>query len=98
MHNYWEDAPPLQVASSPVKWLALTKPSANEMLVVVASWSPRSVTAELRIRPQASGLTNLAGLRVLDAESSQELAPSAAAPFTVELPGIYGNRILRVTR
>lgn len=37
VHNYWADSPVVTVAPAAVKWLALSKPSTNEMLVVLAS-------------------------------------------------------------
>ncbi len=80
-----------------MKWLALAKPATREMLVVLASWSEEPATAEVRVDLQSAGLAASAAFRVLDAETGQPLAPSAAESFPVKLSAPYGNRILRVT-
>jgi hypothetical protein len=97
VHNYWADQPALTAAPAAVKWLALSKPATKEMLVVLASWSEKPVAAEVRIDLKSAGFSVAGAKRVLDAETGDELAPSAAQPFSVELPGPYGNRILHVT-
>jgi hypothetical protein len=96
VHNYWEDRPVAKVTPSNVKWLALAKPAANEMLLVLASWSEQAAKAEVQLDLAATGLTNAGTLRVEDAETGSILAESAGAPLTVELPAPWGNRLLRI--
>ena len=98
VHNYWADQPVLSVTPAGVKWLALAKPASNEMLWVLASWSEAPVQAKVRIEPKASRITDLERLRLLDAETGQVLAGSAAEPLVVDIPGPWGNRVLRVSR
>lgn len=96
VHNYWEDRPVARVAPAAVKWLALAKPSARELLLVLASWSEQAVRAEVRLDVAAAGLADVGGLHVEDIETGQVVAESAAAPLTLDIPAPWGNRLLRI--
>jgi hypothetical protein len=96
IHNYWADRPITSVAPAAVKWLALSKPASGEMLIVLASWSPEPVKAEVRLDLQAAGWADKRGWQVRDAETGAILAESAGQAFPVAVSAPWGNRVLRV--
>ena len=86
VQNYWEHRPVAGTAPASVKWLAVAKPAAGEMLLVLASWSDETVKAEVRLDLTAAVFAGAGNLRVEDAETGSVLAQSALAPLTVDLP------------
>ncbi|MFI5381087.1 MAG: glycoside hydrolase domain-containing protein [Tepidisphaerales bacterium] len=89
VHNYWDDRPLLRVEPASVKWLALRKSATGELLIVLANWSQERVKASLQLTPASK-------FKATDAETGQPL-DSATNTLEVDIPGPWGNRIIRVT-
>jgi hypothetical protein len=95
IHNYWDRRPALLVKPGPVKWLVLSNPRKKALLIVLASWSPEAVDAELSFRSDVFGF-DLQGCRLSDAETGAIISSALAGPASVKLAGPYGVRLLRV--
>jgi len=91
VHNYWADEPALRVEPEQVKWLALAKPQAREVFIVLASWAADDVKAAIRLDDPARLGLAANGWALADAEDS-----SAVEAGAVLLPGPYGARILKL--
>ena len=97
VHPYWAERPVLAVAPETVKWIALAKPATGELLIVLASWDPKAVTARLTVSDPALA-ARLAAAHAIDAETAADLAAPQGEPaaFTVPLQAPYGARIVRL--
>ena len=93
VHPYWAESPVLSVQPEQVKWLVLSSPSQQRLLVVLASWSAEKTAAELRLDAKALGFA-VAGAKVLDAETGRTIATAFGDALPLELPGPYGVRLL----
>ncbi|MFA6291953.1 MAG: glycoside hydrolase domain-containing protein, partial [Victivallales bacterium] len=93
VYNYWADQPVLSVSDENVKWLALAKPDAKELMIVLSSWSDKAVNATVKIDQKALGFAT--GKTVTDAENGKAAGTlDGNDAFTVEIPAVYGVRIL----
>jgi hypothetical protein len=95
VHNYWDRRPALLVKPGVVKWLVLSNRSKKTLLIVLASWSPEAVDAELSFRGEVLGL-DLQGCRLTDAETGAIISPALTGPTRMKLAGPYGVNLLRV--
>ncbi|MGA2033145.1 MAG: glycoside hydrolase domain-containing protein [Thermoguttaceae bacterium] len=93
--NYWDGRSALVVKPGVVKWLVLSDPAKKAALVVLASWSPEAVDAELSFRGEVLGF-DAQGVRLTDAETGATISPALTGPASVKLAPPYGVRLLRV--
>ncbi len=95
VHNYWDPFPALLAKPSMVKWLVLSDPAKKTALIVLASWSPEAVDAEISLRGEALGF-DVQGCRLSDAETGAMISPALTGRASVKLTAPYGVRVLRV--
>lgn len=91
VHNYWAEAPLLQVEPSTVKWIALVRRGDGRVLVLLQSWSAAATEATLRLSPTA-GLKPDA-LQATDALGGSAPASEGAGAWRIPLPPL-GTRLL----
>ena len=97
VHNYWDRSPVLGVKPDLVKWLVVSDPAKKAALIVVASWSPDAVEAEVSFQGEVVGF-EVRGCRLTDAETGAVISPALTGPASVKLAPPYGVRVLRVEK
>ena len=95
VHNYWAQPAALSVNSPQVTWIVLARPEDKTALVVVNSWASAGVAANLKLNADALGFAP--GAKAVDEETGEALPVEKAGTWTVDLPGPYGVRMIRVT-
>ena len=102
VHPYWAESPVLSVQPEQVKWLVLSSPSQQRLLVVLASWSAEKTAAELRLDAKSIGLCRRRrqgarrGNRPDDCYGPRGFAaPGIARPLRRSPAGVRSRHVIR---
>ena len=89
VHNYWEEEPFVSVSDSEVTWLALSRKTAPESLLLLQSYKADPATVAVRFP---------GGVAMMDLFTRELFTADAKGTVAIPLAGMYGTRLLAVAK